>query len=75
MTQPTIALQIQGMSCASCVAQVEKKLLALTGVSHVVVDLSQQVALVIYDPYQTAPIEWVAPMERLGYPISFPNDS
>jgi P-type Cu+ transporter len=47
-----ISLPVQGMSCASCVAHVERALKELPGVSDVVVNLATNKASLTYDPAQ-----------------------
>ncbi len=46
----TIVLPIEGMSCASCVAKIEKSLSKLEGVSLANVNFGTEKALVKYDP-------------------------
>ncbi|HDQ08348.1 MAG TPA: copper-translocating P-type ATPase [Methanoculleus sp.] len=43
-------LKIAGMHCATCVATVEKALLALKGVREATVNLNTEKAVVVYDP-------------------------
>lgn len=45
-----IKLDVKGMTCASCVAHVEKGLKKVPGVSKVVVNLAMETAQVEYDP-------------------------
>jgi copper chaperone CopZ len=54
MTTPakSISLPVHGMSCASCVAHVERALTDLPGVSDVVVNLGMSKASLTYDPAQ-----------------------
>ena len=44
MTDMNIALRIEGMSCASCVARVEKALLKVPGVEAASVNLATETA-------------------------------
>ncbi|MCY0611372.1 heavy metal-associated domain-containing protein, partial [Klebsiella pneumoniae] len=44
--QPVVTLDIDGMTCASCVGRVEKALLALPGVNSATVNLATQQATV-----------------------------
>ena len=41
-TQPTISLPIEGMSCASCVARIERSLGKVEGVQSVSVNLTTE---------------------------------
>lgn len=66
----TVALDIEGMSCASCVAHVEKALGAVDGVESVSVDLASRSATVTMKSDQPAPTERLgAAVERAGYGV------
>ncbi|HRE92532.1 MAG TPA: heavy metal-associated domain-containing protein, partial [Myxococcota bacterium] len=66
----TVALDIEGMSCASCVAHVEKALGAVDGVESVSVDLASRSAIVTLVPEAAAPTERLgAAVERAGYGV------
>ena len=66
----TVALDIEGMSCASCVAHVEKALGAVDGVESVSVDLAARSALVTMRTDTSAPTERLgAAVERAGYGV------
>ena len=61
-------LQITGMTCASCVARVEKTLLALSGISAATVNLATETATLL----ATAPINVAAvvqAIEKSGYGV------
>lgn len=65
-----VALDIEGMSCASCVAHVEKALGAVDGVESVSVDLASRSATVTMRSDQPAPTERLgAAVERAGYGV------
>lgn len=67
----TIALPIEGMSCASCVSHVEAALSEVSGVSHVSVNLATERA----DIRSTAPLDrnaLVQAVRKAGY--SVPSD-
>ena len=53
-----VDLPIEGMTCASCVARVEKTLNRLDGV-HASVNLATELATVDYDPALAAPDDLV----------------
>ncbi|HEY5997286.1 MAG TPA: heavy metal translocating P-type ATPase, partial [Candidatus Deferrimicrobiaceae bacterium] len=68
---------VEGMSCASCVARVEKALLGVGGVSEASVNLATKSAAVVVDQGRTAPDRIVAAVREAGYrvpveTISFP---
>lgn len=58
-------LAIEGMTCASCVARIERALLAVPGVREAVVNLATARAHVTHLGSDTAPL--VAAVERAGY--------
>ncbi|HYM59194.1 MAG TPA: cation transporter, partial [Solirubrobacteraceae bacterium] len=60
------SLPIDGMTCASCVARVERELNRLDGVSASVNLLTEQ-ASVDYDPATVTPAELVGAVESAGY--------
>ena len=61
-----VDLLVGGMTCASCVGRVEKKLNRLDGVSATV-NLATASASVDYDPTLVDPANLVATVERTGY--------
>lgn len=65
---PELTLEVQGMSCASCVAHVEKALLAVPGVSDASVNLALQTASVRGPALQIRPL--VDAVEAAGYHAS-----
>ncbi|MEW9920901.1 heavy metal translocating P-type ATPase [Marimonas sp. MJW-29] len=69
MTQNTQAtLNIEGMSCASCVGRVEKTLAALEGVSDVSVNLASESARLSVDG-PTRLQDAAQALDKLGYPV------
>ena len=62
-----INLPIDGMSCASCAARIEKKLSAAQGVSSAAVNFAAMDASVSYNPKVTNPAKLIADIESLGY--------
>ncbi len=63
----TAELAVSGMTCASCVMRVEKKLKKVPGVSDAAVNLATERAMVTYDPAQTDPASLVRAVEAAGY--------
>jgi P-type Cu+ transporter len=61
-------LPIEGMSCASCVAHVEKALRKVAGVEHVSVNLATELATIASDR-STAVGALVAAVEKAGYQV------
>jgi P-type Cu+ transporter len=63
-----IHLQIQGMSCASCVGRVEKVLSKVPGVMHAHVNLASELATVdCAENTDLAPM--LSALEKAGYPV------
>ncbi len=60
-------LAIEGMTCASCVARVEKKLTRLPGVTEASVNLATEKARVSYDPASVTVPQLVGAVESAGY--------
>ncbi len=65
-----ISLPIQGMSCASCVAHLERALNDLPGVSYVVVNLGLGKASLTYDPAQVNIPTLTAAVAGVGYDVA-----
>jgi len=66
-TTQTTELAVSGMTCASCVMRVEKKLKKVPGVADAAVNLATERATVTYDPRQTDPAALVRSVEAAGY--------
>ncbi|ADB76457.1 heavy metal translocating P-type ATPase [Geodermatophilus obscurus] len=65
--QASCTLDIDGMTCASCVGRVEKALNRVTGVTAADVNLATEVATVRFDPAQIGVDELTAAVARAGY--------
>jgi Cu+-exporting ATPase len=66
MSAVRLDLPIEGMTCASCAARVEKKLNKLDGVSATV-NYATETATVQYDPQQAEPEALAKAVESAGY--------
>ena len=64
-----VALVVQGMTCAACVARVERMLGRLNGVASVHVNLLTGKAAVEYQPGKTGIAEMVKTIRDLGYEV------
>jgi Cu+-exporting ATPase len=62
-----IDLQIDGMSCASCVSHVRRAALSVQGVQDAAVNLARGDARVRFDPRQAAPGQIAQAISRSGY--------
>jgi copper ion binding protein len=60
-------LLIKGMTCASCVARIERKISGLDGVQSAAVNLASERATVVFDPSLVTPSALVAAVEEAGY--------
>jgi Cu+-exporting ATPase len=65
-----LTLPITGMTCANCVATVERNLKKLDGVSSAVVNLSSERATVEFDSVKLALPAIIARVERAGYGVA-----
>jgi heavy metal translocating P-type ATPase len=64
-----VALPVEGMTCASCSARVERALRRAPGVTEAAVNLATERATVRYDPATTTPAALVAAVEARGYGV------
>jgi len=65
-----LTLPITGMTCANCVATVERNLKKLDGVHGAVVNLSSERASVDYDSAKLKLTDFIARIDRAGYGIA-----
>ncbi|HKI54411.1 MAG TPA: heavy metal-associated domain-containing protein, partial [Anaerolineales bacterium] len=65
-----LTLPITGMTCANCVATVERNLKKLDGVQSAVVNLSSERASVDYDSVKLSLPDFIARIDRAGYGIA-----
>ena len=63
------SLPVAGMTCASCVARVEKSLLRVEGVASASVNLADGSATVAVDPSKVGPWRLVAAIRDTGYEV------
>ncbi len=66
----TITLPITGMTCANCVATVERNLKRVDGVTGAVVNLSSERATVEFDPTLVFLPDIIGRVERAGYGVA-----
>jgi len=65
----TLSLPVQGMSCASCVAHVERALRELPGVETVAVNLATNKASLTYDPGRATLRDMAHAVDGVGYAV------
>lgn len=70
--QPVVTLDIDGMTCASCVGRVEKALLAIPGVNSASVNLATKQATVRFNDKPDAGLA-AAAVKKAGYTAYFPE--
>jgi P-type Cu+ transporter len=64
-----ISLPVEGMTCASCVARVEKTVIKINGISNVNVNLATEKVTFDYDPAMVNLDEVAAKVEDIGYKL------
>lgn len=62
-----LQIGVQGMTCAACVARVERGLQKVEGVELAQVNLATENARIAYDPEKVSPAALVARIEETGY--------
>lgn len=65
-----LTLPILGMTCANCVATVERNLKKVDGVDSANVNLSSERAAVSYDPQKASLNDFISRVQRAGYEIA-----
>ena len=70
MVTKQIILPIKGMTCANCVATIERNLKKIDGVEQTAVNLSSERATVGYDSSKTGIPEFIARIQRVGYDVA-----
>jgi copper chaperone CopZ len=69
----TVVIPVEGMTCASCVAQVKRALKAVDGVVEVKVALEQRSARVRYIEGRVTPERLVEAINKSGYKAGTPK--
>lgn len=70
-----ITLPVQGMTCASCVARVERTLKKFDGVEVANVNLATETVALTYDPTRTSLETLAKAVEESGYHLVLPSKS
>jgi Cu+-exporting ATPase len=71
----SLQLPVTGMTCAACVARVEKGLRKLPGVAEAGVNLATEKATVSFDPETVTPEEIVGAVRSVGYDVALTTES
>ncbi|NUN69729.1 MAG: copper-translocating P-type ATPase [Bacteroidetes bacterium] len=69
----TITVPVKGMTCASCVARVEKVLKGMEGVDKATVNLATEKATVRFDAAVASPLAMAQAVEKAGYTLIVPE--
>ncbi|HAP35685.1 MAG TPA: copper-translocating P-type ATPase, partial [Bacteroidetes bacterium] len=69
----TLTLPIEGMTCASCVARVEKVLTRIDGVEKTTVNLATEKATIKFDPSKASAEQMAKVVEEAGYKLVVEN--
>jgi Cu+-exporting ATPase len=72
-TSTTIDLNVSGMTCAACQANVQRALNRQPGVADAAVNLMTGQARVVFDPAVVEPRQLVAAVEAIGYGADLPS--
>ncbi len=70
----TLTLPVEGMTCASCVARVEKALKKIDGIGEVNVNLATEKVTVSFNPSQTGISKFTEVVEDAGYKLLPPEE-
>jgi len=73
MSEAILAAPVKGMTCASCVAHVERALVETAGVRSAAVNLATEKATVKYDPSIVDPKALQHAVEEAGYELELPD--
>jgi len=67
MSLKKVEFPVNGMSCASCVAKVEKGLAKMTGIADAKVNFATEKATVTFDPAKVGMTDFITTVRGLGY--------
>ncbi|MBI5474024.1 MAG: copper-translocating P-type ATPase [Ignavibacteriae bacterium] len=73
-THETLSLPVEGMTCASCVARVEKALKKVDGVEQTSVNLATEKAAISFDPAKVSVAQLQSAVAEVGYTLVAPKD-
>ena len=71
----SVVLPVEGMTCASCVARVEKTLKTVPGVETANVNLASESVSLVFDPSQTNLARLASSVDESGYKLIIPSPS
>jgi Cu+-exporting ATPase len=73
MTRERVDLPVTGMTCAGCVANVERALAATPGVERALVNLATEKATIVFDPAAVSLQRLAASVHAAGYELILPE--
>ncbi|XP_072040738.1 copper-transporting ATPase 1-like [Amphiura filiformis] len=68
----TTRIQVEGMTCNSCVRSIEERMSAFVGVHNIKVSLEQKEAMIEFDPLITSPETLRGGIEEIGFEAALP---
>ncbi|KFV11619.1 Copper-transporting ATPase 2, partial [Tauraco erythrolophus] len=75
LREAVVKLRVEGMTCQSCVTNIEGKIRKLHGVVKIKVSLGNQEAIIAYYPYIIQPDDLKSHISNLGYECSIKSKS
>lgn len=69
-----VVINIEGMTCNSCVQSIEGVISQKAGVKTITVSLANHNATIEYDPLQTCPENLRSSIENMGFDVSLPGN-
>lgn len=72
-SEKQISLPVTGMTCANCVAAVERNTKKVDGVADAVVNFASEKVLITYDPALATPQAMIERIQRAGYDVPTAN--
>ena len=73
-TLPTIIIDVEGMTCQSCVKSIESVISEHVGVINIKVSLENDNALIEYDSLQVSPEQLIEAISDMGFDAFLPKD-
>ncbi|KGL91128.1 Copper-transporting ATPase 2, partial [Charadrius vociferus] len=75
LREAVVKLRVEGMTCQSCVTNIEGKIRKLHGVAKIKVSLGNQEAIIAYYPYIIQPDDLKSHISNLGYECTIKSKS
>ncbi|XP_066032203.1 copper-transporting ATPase 2 isoform X1 [Chamaea fasciata] len=75
LKEAVVKLRVEGMTCQSCVTNIEGKIRKLHGVAKIKVSLDNQEAIIAYHPYIIQPDDLKSHISDLGYECTIKSKS